>query len=413
MTHQLDATVPIPGSKSHTNRALVCAGLASGTSQLDGALFADDTLAMVDTLSNLGVGIELDESAASMQIVGVGGTLRPGPATLNVRQSGTTGRFVLPLLTLGSGTYQLDGDAQLRSRPFGELIDALGALGAEIKGRTLPLEIAGGSLAGGEVSVKGSVSSQFLSGLLLGAPCAPAAVAIEVDGALVSKPYVDLTLSTMASFSASVDRDGYQRFVIPPTGYRAASIAVEPDASAASYFFGAAAVTGGRVTVEGLGTETVQGDMAFVDVLERMGCQVERSPARTTVTGPPQLKSVTVDMADFSDTAQTLAVVATFADGPSELTGIGFIRNKETDRMEATATELGRRGVRVDQSDDSLIVHPGSPTAGVIETYDDHRMAMSFALLGLRHSGIEIADPGCVAKTFPNFFSVLDSLALP
>ncbi len=413
LRHRLDVTAPVPGSKSHTNRALICAALASGTSQLSGALFADDTLAMVDTLRELGSDIVTEPDGASMLVSGTGGRLRPGPTVLNVRQSGTTGRFILPLLTLGDGYYELDGDPQLRSRPFGDLVDALGSLGAKIEGTRLPLKVTGGTLDGGQVSVSGSVSSQFLSGLLLGAPGAASEVEITVDGTLVSRPYVDLTLSTMATFSAVVERHDYQRFVVAPNGYQAASVLIEPDASAASYFFGAAAITGGRVTVDGLGTNTVQGDMAFVDVLERMGCTVEQSESRTTVIGPTQLKPVSVDMADFSDTAQTLAVVATFADGPSELRGIGFIRHKETDRVGAVATELARRGIAVDQTDDSLVVHPGSPTPGVIETYDDHRMAMSFALLGLCHAGIEIADPGCVAKTFPDFFSVLDSLAAP
>lgn len=410
LRHRLDVTAPVPGSKSHTNRALVCAALATGTSRLAGALFAEDTLAMVETLRELGSDIVSDAGDASMRVSGTGGRLRPGPARLNVRQSGTTGRFVLPMLTLGEGRYELDGDPQLRSRPFGDLVDALGSLGAKIEGTQLPLHVMGGTLDGGQVSVSGSVSSQFLSGLLLSAPGAASEVELSVDGALVSRPYIDLTLSTMASFSAVVERDAYRRFVVAPTGYQAASVMIEPDASAASYFFGAAAISGGRVTVDGLGTNTVQGDMAFVDVLERMGCTVERSESRTTVIGPEQLSAVTVDMADFSDTAQTLAVVATFADAPSELRGIGFIRHKETDRIGAVATELARRGIAVDQTDDSLVVHPGQPTPGVVETYDDHRMAMSFALLGLCHPGIEIADPGCVAKTFPNFFAVLDTL---
>ncbi len=405
-----DVAVRVPGSKSHTNRALICAALATGTSRLDGALFADDTEAMVQALRQLGLHVTVDPGQATISVDGTSGVLPQGPVRLDVRQSGTTSRFILPMLALGSGSYVLDGHEQLRARPFEDLVTALSQLGVRTSGSTLPITVQGGSFRGGTVQIPGSVSSQFLSGLLLSAPCAEGPVGIEVLGDLVSQPYVELTLATMRSFGAQIDQDGLRRFVVHPTGYRAADVVIEPDASAASYFFGAAAITGGRVSVPGLGRRTVQGDLAFVDVLEAMGALVERGDDSTEVRGVGSLHGIEIDMADISDTAQTLAVVATFAESVTRITGIGFIRRKETDRIGAVVRELSKLGIRADEDPDGMTIHPGVPHPGVVATHDDHRMAMSFALLGLVHPGIEIADPGCVAKTFPRYFDVLDAL---
>lgn len=405
-----DTAVRVPGSKSHTNRALVCAALAAGTSRLEGALLADDTHAMVHALATLGLAVAVDADAPAITVTGTGGVLPPGPVRLDVRQSGTTGRFLLPLLALGSGTYVLDGDAQLRARPFEDLVNALSQLGVKTSGDALPITVHGGSFRGGAVRISGSVSSQFLSGLLLSAPCAERPVVIEVVGELVSRPYVELTLSTMRAFGARVERDGPARFVVHPTGYRSADVAIEPDASAASYFFGAAAITGGRVRIPGLGRDTVQGDLRFVDVLESMGAEVTRGGDGTEVRGVGALRGIDVDLSDLSDTAQTLAVVATVAASETRITGVGFIRRKETDRIQAVVRELTKLGIQADEEADGMRIRPGVPRAGVVETYRDHRMAMSFALLGLLHPGIAIADPGCVSKTFPGFFEALDQL---
>ncbi len=407
-----DCTVRVPGSKSHTNRALVCAALASGTSTLHGILLADDTEAMLELLATLGIGIELDRDTRRATVEGVDGNIPPHEGILDARQSGTTSRFVLPMLALGTGRYVLDGHEQMRARPFGDLIGALEVLGARVEGSTLPLTVVGaGSFTGGQVEVPGSVSSQFLSGLLLSSPYAAATVSIEIVGDLVSKPYVDLTLATMAAFGVEVDRDGYRTFVVPTGGYNAADLQIEPDASAASYFFAAAAATRGRVRVEGLGTTTLQGDLAFVDVLERMGAEVIRTAAATEVRGTGVLRGIEVDMADISDTAQTLAAIAPFADGPVRVTGIGFIRRKETDRIAAIVTELTRLGIDAVEDPDGFTVQPGRPRPGLVHTYDDHRMAMSFAVLGLVAPGIEIAGPSCVDKTFPEFFETLAALS--
>ena len=424
-----DATIAVPGSKSHTNRALVCAALAEGRSRLDGALFADDTRAMAGALRSLGIVVEADEAAETITVDGTGGALPPGPATLDVAQSGTASRFLLALLGVGPGPYRLDGHPQLRGRPFGPLADALRQLGVGVRGDALPLEVAGGRLHTGTVALSGSVSSQFLSGLLLAAPYAVAvpaspstgsdraasgsggaAVRIELTDTLVSTPYVELTLSTMAQFGVSVARDGHRWFEVAPQRYQARELVIEPDASAASYFFAAAAITGGRVRVPGLGRGTVQGDLRFVEVLAAMGARVTVADGWTEVEGTGQLRGIDVDMADISDTAQTLAVVATFATGPTRVRGIGFIQHKETDRVGAVVTELQGLGIDASRQDDGFTVHPGRPRPGRVATYDDHRMAMSFALLGLVHPGITVENPGCVAKTFPRYFTVLEQL---
>ncbi len=405
-----DLVARIPGSKSHTNRALICAALADGRSQLRGALFADDTEAMVGALRALGIAVDVDPDDESMTVDGCAGVVPGGATALDVRQSGTTGRFVLPMLALGSGRIVLDGHPQLRARPFGELTAALAQVGVRTEGDQLPITVMGGGWRGGTVRVGGSVSSQFLSGLLLSAPCALGDTVIEVEGDLVSAPYVDLTLATMRSFGATVTADGHRSFAVAATGYRGAVVDLEPDASAASYFFAAAAITGGRVRVEGLGTSSVQGDLAFVDVLASMGADVRQGSDWTEVRGTGTLRGVTVDLAEFSDTAQTLAVTATFASSPTTITGIDFIRRKETDRIAAVVTELVARGIEAREDADGMTIWPGAPTPGVVATYDDHRMAMSFALLGLVHPGISIADPGCVSKTFPRYFTELERL---
>lgn len=410
----LDAVVSLPGSKSLTNRALVCAALAEGTSVLGGALRADDTEAMLDGLAALGVVVTPDWTAETVSVVGCAGRPPGDVALVDARLSGTTSRFLLPVAALGAGLRRVDGANRLRDRPMGPALDALRALGAELHEigapGHLPVEVVGGTLAGGEVAISGDVSSQFLSGLLLAGPAMRTGLTVRVTTELVSRPYVDMTVAVMAAFGAEVARPDDRTWVVAPQAYRAATYAVEPDASAASYAFAAAAIVGGRVTVEGLGTASLQGDLAFVDLLEQMGAHVERSTDRTVVEGTGTLQGIEADLSQVSDTAQTLAVVAAFATGSTRITGIGFIRGKETDRIAAVVTELRRAGIDALEEADGLVVHPGAVRAATIETYDDHRMAMAFALLGLRAPGIRIADPGCVAKTFPGYWTMLDGL---
>ncbi len=407
-------TVGVPGSKSLTNRALVAAALAHGRSRLEGALFADDTEAMLGVLRALGIRVEIDRLAEIATVDGCAGEVPPGPAHLDVRLSGTTARFVAPLVALGRGDYTLDASAPFRSRPMGVAFAALRDLGVRVdeleRPGALPARITTDGLSGGRLAVGGDVSSQFLSGLLLVAPATRDGLEVTVTTPLVSKPYVELTIATMGAFGGKVRRPDDHTFVVAPTGYRAASYRVEPDASAASYLFAAAAITDGRVRVPGLTAASLQGDAAFTDVLADMGAEVVRDGAGTEVRGTGRLRGIDVDLRGMSDTAQTLAAVAVHADSPTRVRGIGFIRRKETDRIRAVVTELRRCGIDADEEDDGFVVRPGTPQPAVIQTYDDHRMAMSFALLGLVSPGIDIADPGCVAKTFPTYFETLERL---
>lgn len=414
LTGPLDATVVVPGSKSFTNRALVVAALAEGQSVLEGALRADDTTAMVEALRGLGMAVAHDPALATMTVGGTAGRVPPGPAELDARLAGTTARFLLPLLALGTGRYRLDGAPPLRARPMGPLITALARLGATIeeegdKGH-LPVTVVADGLVGGTVRLPGGVSSQFVSALLLSGPAMARGVQVELDLPLVSRPYLEVTAATMAAFGVSVERRGDATFAVAPGAYRACRYRIEPDASAASYFFAAAAVCGGSVRIPGLGSRSVQGDLAFVDILEAMGAEVRRGDDVTEVVGNGKLNGVDVDLGDCSDVAQTLAVVAVFASSPTRVRGIGFIRGKETDRIAAVVSELRRCGIDADEHDDGFLVRPGVPRPARIHTYGDHRMAMSFALLGLRVPGIEVIDPGCVAKTFPGYFSLLETL---
>jgi len=410
LTGPLDATVTVPGSKSLTNRALLIAALASGRSVLTGALASDDTCYMAGALRALGLAVEQDDTAAGARftIVGRGGHFPAREATLFIGASGTAARFLTAALPLGRGRYVLDGVPRIRERPIAPLLTALRQLGANIYGQagndSPPIVAEAHGLPGGMCSVRGDLSSQFLSALLMVGPYTGGGLAVQVEGELVSRPYIDITTAIMRDFGIATIEDS-DRFLVPPGVYAARDYAIEPDATAASYFYAAAALTGGTVRVAGLGRGAVQGDLAFVDVLERMGCVVERGDDAIVVRGPAQLRGIDADMGDISDTAQTLAAIAPFADGPVTMRGLAHARLKETDRVAAVVTELRRLGCRVDERSDGLTIHPSTLHGGTVATYDDHRMAMSFALTGLRVPGISIADPGCVAKTFPDYFA--------
>ncbi len=414
----LDAAVRPPGSKSLTNRALLCAALAEGRSTLRGALDSEDTQVMVDGLRALGFALDEQPERHSIEVNGGSGRIPAKFADVYVANSGTTVRFLTALVTLGSGIYRLHGTPRMHERPIADLLDALAGigvdLGSEKRNGCPPVMVRADGLPLSKASIRGDVSSQFLSALLMVAPCAAGAadtpVEIEIEGPLVSKPYVRMTVAVMQAFGARVAHgDDLARFDIGRTGYRGRRYDVEPDASAASYFWAAAAITGGRVRVDGLSKDSLQGDVAFCDCLERMGCHVRYESDGITVEGRP-LVGIDVDMNAISDTAQTLAAVALFADGPTEIRGVGHIRHKETDRIGALATELRKLGAGVTEKPDGLHIEPGPLHAATIDTYDDHRMAMSLALVGLKVPGIAINDPGCTAKTYPNFFDDLASL---
>ena len=429
VTTLLDASIRPPGSKSVTNRALVCAALARGVTDLVGVLEADDTAAMVDCLRGLGVVIASPADSRGdaqpgvapvpvpvLRVHGSAGRLPTGGAILDVRLSGTTSRFIAPVAALARGTVVIDGAEPMRRRPMGALLDALTDLGVGVDplgepGR-LPVRITASDrdVLGGTVRVSGDVSSQFLSGLLLSGPCFDDGLTVEVSTELVSVPYVRLTIEVMEAFGATVEADDDWRSLrVAPGGYRAVPrFEVEPDASAASYWAAAAVIAGGSVRIDGLGRGSTQGDVGFIEVLARMGALVEWADDHVVVGSSGVLRGIEVDMSDISDTAQTLAAVAVFADGPTTVTGIGFIRGKETDRIAAVVTELGRLGIDAREDPDGFTLNPATPQPGVVATYDDHRMAMSFALIGLRAPGIQIADPGCTAKTYPGFWTDLE-----
>lgn len=408
-----DATVSVPGSKSLTNRALVLAALAAGTSRLANALLSDDTAVMVEALRRLGFRIEVDPAALTMTVHGRAGVIPEGSAELFAGGAGTAARFLTAVVCLGHGRYRIDGIPRMRERPIQDLLDALGMLGASVTapGGCPPVTVEARGLRGGRAVVRGDVSSQFVSALLMAAPYADGDVEVVVEGRLVGAPYVDLTLAVMEAFGVDVERDGLRRFYIR-TGqrYRGRAYAVEPDASSAAYFLAAAAVTGGRVAVPGLSTRSLQADARLADVLEQMGCRVERGPDRIAVSGPGTLRGVDADLGAMSDQTMTLAAIAPFAAGPTRIRGVAHIRHQESDRLAATAAELRRIGQEVEEHDDGLGIDPRPVRPALIQTYSDHRIAMAFAVTGLRAPGIAIADPGCVAKTFPDFFERLEGL---
>jgi 3-phosphoshikimate 1-carboxyvinyltransferase len=363
------AAVRVPGSKSYTNRALVCALLAAGRSVLTGALDSDDTRAMAEAVSVLGGSVSWQGEV--IEVEGTGATLRPGPVTVYVRDSGTCARFLAPVLAAhGRGPYLLDGSDQLRRRPMGPMVEALRAAGVDVEGESLPLTIHGlGRVPEGEVPVAADVSSQFISGLLL------AGFRVEPVGDVVSAPYIEMTRSVLSAFAAG-----------------GTTYSIEPDATAASYFLALNALfPDGRVEIDGRPAASLQGDWRFEDLLRDM-------PG-------------SVDLRDMPDVAPTLAVVAVFGDHPVEVTGIGFTRGHETDRIKAVVAELRRLGIEAEERPDGFALRPGTPRpVEPVETYGDHRMAMAFALVGLRVPGVSIRNPGCVAKTFPGYWAALASL---
>jgi 3-phosphoshikimate 1-carboxyvinyltransferase len=412
--HPLSATVRVPGSKSLTNRALLISALANGKTRLTNALFSDDSCYFAKALQTLGFDVQLDETNQEMTVIGMGGHIPAKRAELFVGNAGTAARFLTAFLTLGNGEYILDGDARMRERPIQDLINALHQLGVELeaKNNCPPVEIFAKGLLGGKTTITGNISSQFLSALLMVAPYARSPIEIEVTTELNSKPYVDMTIAVMKEFGAEIDWQAYKQFRIPPTSYLpSTNYQIESDASAASYFFAAPAICGGKVRVENISRTSKQGDLAFLDILGKMGCIINEGTTFIEVTGADSLIGVDVSMRDIPDTAQTLAAIAPFASTPTRIRGIASARVKETDRVHATCTELARIGVSVEEQEDGMIIYPCKDIQpGIIQTYNDHRMAMAFALIGLRIDGISIENPSCVSKTFPNYFEMLDTL---
>jgi 3-phosphoshikimate 1-carboxyvinyltransferase len=412
----LDAALRVPGSKSITNRAALVAALASGASTLDGVLASDDTDAMRNALGALGVAIEVAGDAWTLQ--GRSGVLRAPAGPIDARASGTTARFLTAAATLADGPVVIDGTQRMRERPIDDLTACLAALGAEVEilgaNGCPPVRVHGKGIEGGRAPIDARRSSQFVSAVLMAAPYARRDVVLEpVGGVVVSAPYVDLTLQLMRDFGADAAwQPGGSLRVEAGRHYRGRPYAIECDASAAAYPFCAAAIAGGRVRVDGVPVASLQADFRLLDVLERMGCTVTRDAGSASVARAPDqaLTGIQVDMNDLPDAVLALAVVALFASGPTRIENVANLRIKETDRLAALERELAKLGARASAGPDWLEIVPGPLQGAAIDTYDDHRMAMAFALAGLRVPGVVIRDPGCVAKTWPDYFTALESL---
>ncbi|MBL8822376.1 MAG: 3-phosphoshikimate 1-carboxyvinyltransferase [Planctomycetia bacterium] len=410
-------TVQVPGSKSITNRALILAALAQPAikgpsySQLENALRSEDTEVMVESLQRLGIAVHTDWESDRITVPCAPVSQWKPHADFFCGNSGTTIRFLTAMLSLGNGSYRLDGVERMRQRPIGDLLEALRALhvniSTELRPDCPPLQLNAAGLHGGVVSIRSDISSQFLSALLMASCYAHKETIIHVPGALVSQPYVQLTIQMMKQWGVDVEEmhDPDLSYRIKLQRYTARTYAIEPDASSASYFWAAAAITGGRVTVPGL-ADSMQGDAAFRHVLKRMGCTL---PDQNTVQGTP-LTGIDIDMNAISDTVMTLAVVALFAQGTTTIRNVAHIRHKETDRLAALASELRKTGAIVDEHPDGLTIHPRPLHGAVFDTYNDHRMAMSLALIGLRIPGVQVRNPGCTAKTYPRYWQDLENL---
>jgi 3-phosphoshikimate 1-carboxyvinyltransferase len=406
-----DATIRVPGSKSVTNRALIIAALAEGQSTITNPLFSDDSFWLMNALVRLGIDINADSERGELSVSGQSGEIYASGLDLFVGNAGTVARFLPPMLALGRGPYTVDGVPRMRERPVADLVDAMRQLGAAVdysgEHARFPLTIEGG-IRGGEASVSAGKSSQFVSGLLMASPYAKAPVTLHPEGRK-EWPYVGITVALMRAFGVEVDQAG-GRFAVAPALYSSREYQVEPDASGASYFMAAAAVTGGRVRIAGLGSSSSQGDLRFAGVLRDMGCTVEIGSDFVEVQGPDRLQGVDVDMNAFSDTMITLAAISPFTTNPTTISNIGHTRLQETDRLNAVATELNRLGIKARTTSTSIRIIPGQVRPGLVRTYGDHRMAMAFTITGLVASGIRIRDPGCVRKTFPGYFGALEAL---
>jgi 3-phosphoshikimate 1-carboxyvinyltransferase len=412
----LKAVVRPPGSKSITNRALLLAAMAEGPSRISGALFSDDTQRMVAALETLGFEVVVDRNAAEILVNGRGGTIPAGNASLDAGNAGTAMRFLTGFVTLGRGRFRIDGSPRMRQRPIGALLDALLAIGvaacSELGNDCPPIviDMSGSRIAGGTAQIDANLSSQFVSALLMPAPLWRDGLQLTVIGE-TARPFIDMTLRLMADWGAQSSCTGNVIVVAGGQHYKAMDYVVEPDVSGASYFAAAAALVGGSVRIHGLRRESVQGDTEFFAILEKTGARISWQTDGLVVDGAGVLRGVDVTMNAMPDMVPTLAAIAPFASTPTRIRGVGFIRHHESDRIRALATELRRLGATVDEYEDGLGIAPSKIHEATVETYDDHRIAMAFAVAGLKVAGVSISNPGCVAKTYPDFFRDLRALS--
>jgi 3-phosphoshikimate 1-carboxyvinyltransferase len=411
----LAATVRPPGSKSLTNRAMLLAAMATGRSIISEALLSDDTQRMAIGLGTLGFVVHAYEAARRIVVEGRGGVVPATTANLDAGNAGTAMRFLSGFVTLGRGRYRLDGSPRMRQRPIGPLLEALSRLGVDVisenRGGCPPIIIdtTSAGFDGGEVTIDASLSSQFVSALLMPAPLWRAGLRLTVRGE-TAEPFIQMTLRLMQIWGADSSVEGDSITVPGGQRYTAMNFAVEPDATAASYFAAAAAVVGGTVRIDGLSEDSVQGDIGFFRILAAMGALVEWGSEGVSISGDGNLRGVEIAMNAMPDVVPTLAAIAPFASSPTRIRGVGFIRHHESDRISAVATELRRLGARVEEFDDGLAIEPSGLHPAAIETYDDHRIAMAFAVTGLKIPGVSIKNPACVNKTYPGFFRDLEQI---
>jgi 3-phosphoshikimate 1-carboxyvinyltransferase len=407
----IDVVVSVPGSKSLTNRALVVASLAEGKSRLSNVLHSDDTRYMMSHLRTLGISLQATDD--EVEIEGLGGNFQPVQAVLFSGNAGTTVRFLTAFCALVPGAQVVTGDQRMQTRPIRDLVDALTALGVGIEcvNGCPPVTVRSAVLPGGRVQVQANLSSQYLSAILMVAPYTQQPIRIEAAGAMVSETYIGLTLEVMAAFGVTVDRPDQRRFHIPQRHYYGRHFAIEGDATSAGYWWALAALTASRVTVKNIQPSSPQGDIELLPILERMGCTVTRQQG-VTVQGPGRLKSPgVVDMNRLPDGVMTLAVLAALAQGETRIVNVANLRVKESDRLAALVAELRRIGIEAEELSDGIRIQGGKPHGADIETYADHRMAMSFAILGARVPGMRIGTPECVSKSYPTFFEELQALS--
>ncbi len=404
--------VSVPGSKSIANRALICAALARSESVISNCAPGDDTEAMIDALRILGVGIE--RNADKVRVSGTLNLEATHELQLNAKLAGTTSRFLTALCSLRAGTTTIDGDATLRMRPMLDLHKALRDLGARVSPVNndgyLPVRVCRGDQWQAKVAVSATMSSQFTSGLMMIAPQLPSGLEIVLSQEVVSRGYIEMTVGVMRAFGVNTDFSGNQIWVSPGE-YQGTNFTVEPDASSASYPLGAVAISGGSVTIEGLSRNSLQGDVEFVDLLARMGCDVSESHEGLQLSRQKErpLRGIEVDMSQISDCVPTLAVVAMFAETPTQISGVGFIRTKESDRIGDLISELRKLGANISETHDGMVIAPASLHGASLETHHDHRLAMAFALIQREVDGVVINNPEVVSKSWPNYFDTLRS----
>lgn len=407
-----NTTVNVPGSKSYTHRILIASALSGGICRIDNPLRSEDTLLTADGLRRMGVDIE--DHTDHMTVHGCSGLLKPAEKEIHLGNSGTSVRLLAGICAVGNGRYVVTGSPRMQQRPIQDLLDGLMQLGIHAKSihdnGCPPIEIIGQKVEGGIVNLDCHISSQYLSSILLMAPFSSRGIEVRVEKGPVSKPYIDMTIEVMRRLCAQVDREKYERFFVPGGQvYQSGSYEVEPDCSQAGYFWAAAAVTGASVTVKNVYSSTRQGDVRFAEVLGKMGCRVMEEKEGICVSGGP-LSGITVDMADMPDMVPTLAVAAAFADGKTVIQNVAHLKAKESDRLQSVVNELNKMGIAAECGDDEMTITGGPAHGAEISTYDDHRMAMSFAVAGLKIPGINIENESCVSKSFPDFWEVFESL---